>query len=382
MDWFIIKDSGHIGPYSDEQLHILYKDGDIERNDKVWQASMPVPKTYDEIFNSIKVVKIRPLEVSHKIEKNTKDKPLQKSKKSNSFLIIISFVSIIVTGIILKSLDIYQGVNFHRPNKMTLSTYNKLRQTVFNNTKKDVFDFAISKDKTLLWLVTNKDYHTKVQINLTSIENRVLSNEKIHIISNSTLMNRIAQFDNFEIKNGIKIIDGYYDVKITTSDKRILIKQEFLISKTGKNSFEKKLKKFISTQKSNEFNFWTELSQKYKTIKMLTLQIQSKLKKVFKTKKIAALNNFERLYQEKYGPLFTSFVISNEKSFNELNIKTFENKVEVIANYNQLSKLAKMIGSITMEAIEGFNEKSFSNFDQRFNFIIETCNQKIDKIEK
>lgn len=386
MDWFVIRDDGHLGPYSNEQLHILYKNSKIKDSDFIWSESLSDPKSYQEIFLIEYQTPIKKKKQVKKPTNKTKVQPKvikRKRSKRAAAILLISFTSISFYFLLKPEKD---EIVFNRPSKMSMTHFNKLKKTSNAQIEKRENSLTVSKDRSIIWLATNIDFSGQVYLELESIEKEVLANGPIHFTSHSSIKNKLVEFKTFDFSRGDKIMDGFYNAKISYYNNGSLVEkfsEKFFLSNLSPKQFQQKLTRFNEKKKENVHNFWEELSEKYVTIKMLTLQIKNDLKNSMSSKK--KYRNFEKVYQKKYGPFFTNFVISNEDSFKEIQHKIFDDKVEVISNYNNLSKLARKIGVISMDAVEALEkskEQDFNSIFKKLDAIILSCDERIEQISK
>ena len=50
INWFVIHNSEHLGPFSEEVLHQLFSEGDIEQKTLIWKEGMDESISYEEAF--------------------------------------------------------------------------------------------------------------------------------------------------------------------------------------------------------------------------------------------------------------------------------------------------------------------------------------------
>ncbi len=139
--------------------------------------------------------------------------------------------------------------------------------------------------------------------------------------------------------------------------------------------------------------FGKSLEQKYLTVKAITKSIRESALEVFEGEgewedKVQA---FAQNYTQKYGSFFTSFVIQNEKSYEELEQKDFPDKVSVISYYTRLSRMAKRFGGETMNALDEMQKLSGKKPEEReaakeeimkgFNQMNEAIDEALGEIE-
>ena len=210
---------------------------------------------------------------------------------------------------------------------------------------------------------------------------------------------------------GTRFLDGYYDVEIYTVDdlkvpffkrffhpteRQFRFINEFLISSMLRVDFEKQLRAFTEKRQMNSNEFWIEIEQKYRTIKTITEKIRSGFLDILNADEKnyqAAIQKFKDRYSQEYGVFFTSFVKSNDASYERLVGEEFEDRIEVIGNYTELSKLSKTVGTQAMALLVKLEALDRNSFDQKawneliknslepFNKIIEECETKITVLD-
>ncbi|MBD67000.1 MAG: hypothetical protein CME62_17495 [Halobacteriovoraceae bacterium] len=50
MDWFLIRDNDHLGPFTEEVLHQLFKSGELDADTLVWKEGWESSQSYQEVF--------------------------------------------------------------------------------------------------------------------------------------------------------------------------------------------------------------------------------------------------------------------------------------------------------------------------------------------
>lgn len=434
MDWFIIRDQDHLGPFTQEDLEELYASNEINDETLVWNESLEESVTYGSLaldeppplppeFNDVVSEQAEQIEqtektalVENEIEDEIDDEiedesphPRHSSRKLQMFWFIIFII--LLTPI---AIYFYQNKIFTRPSKMSLRDYTRLTEIVEKKSEATEFVFALAQDRSMLWIATNNSNQGKVAIKLKAIKNRFLGEGEVEAFALADLKNHLVAIKDMRFKKGFKLLDGYYEIELYTPSKlnKPLLsfvnnhKKQFqffkkvLISTMKPEEFEKSLAKYAVKKKYNENQFWSELKQKYQTLKMITLQIQDGVRTVFGKQRYVdnqmnikkKIESFESEYKLKYGNFFTNFVIANDKSYEQLARKNFPDKVDIIANYTRLSKLARSIGLESVQVmgdlerfkqwqdqveVERFKEDSLA----RFQKIIDICDHKISIIQ-
>lgn len=431
MNWFVISKNEHLGPYEEDVLEQLYLAGDIGDDSLVWREGMPEPKTYRQLLLDSKnasedliedpitetddelppelppevlqmreastpaprpgrehkeavhrevlggeadeIIKDEEVEEVKDEEEIELDEHFEDEPKSKLVKVLLGIFFLALLAAAGAAGWMYYSSNlqaFSRPSKMDVKDYERLKTVAASSAKENVFAFALSKDKSSLWMATNNPLSGPVTLKISSIPGKSLSEERVVASSSSRLQDKIAHFDSFQFEKGQRLIQGWYEVEAATPveleiplvmsflnppPKRFRYLDRALLTSMKHHHFQKALERFNDKLIRNETAFWDELEQKYQTIKAIGISIHEALEKVFVKEPSAWVKNvqdFEREYTGNYGNFFTSFVIQNEEAYAEIAKKEFSDKNEVISYYTRLSRLAKGLGAVTMESLE------------------------------
>lgn len=492
MDWFLIKENEHLGPFDEETIRELFSDGQCSEEDQIWKDGWVDTKTFAEVFledqESPPEETFKPLaetisaEVAEETsaEKTSPEKPEEEDdvppplpplpvesatpesapphagiitkntiapqpeevaqssvplrptpvediepeevdldfdaeefeidQTEKRLLRLARNLALVLIGTIVIVSGYFYFFNkvevFERPKIMTLGDYDRLSRVAESNPKNLDFAFALASDKRTLWAATNTSLEGEVFVVLKSKKGRILGND-VEVKARGNLKNRLITFSEFQFVQGTKFIDGYYDVEIYTVDdlkipffsqlgsnteKQFRFINEFLITSMNREDFNQQLNRYASRRKMNSSEFWLEISEKYRTVRSITDQIRTGFTKVLQTPSDQyekAIKQFRDDYAKRYGVFFTSFVQDNEKSYERLVDKEFEDRIEVMASYNELSNLSKKIGAESISLLDEIeatnpsekNEQEWEAFTKEslvpFNLIIEECERKL-----
>jgi hypothetical protein len=229
------------------------------------------------------------------------------------------------------------------------------------------FTTKLNKDRRTVKVTTAVPFTGEVEFRFISIPKKVLQTSYIEFFGKGMMQNGELTIDKYSFERGSRVVDGFYNVYIRGEKKLnfmeelqeeaplINLQAERFVSLMSKKAFNRKLKRMYRKVLVNESRYWSELKQKYLTVKMITSNIRKEVDKIFEVKNEddfkAAVKKFERNYTANYGKFFTSFVISNENSYYPLKKKNFKNKNEIISTYSKLTRLSKRIGTDTMEIL-------------------------------
>ena len=101
---------------------------------------------------------------------------------------------------------------------MALNDYERLTEVSKDPSLSNKYGFAIAKDKSTLWMSTNLPYSGDLLISMKSIKGKTLSSKNVSVESRGKLNNKIANFSNFTFLEGLKLVDGYYEVEVSTTN--------------------------------------------------------------------------------------------------------------------------------------------------------------------
>lgn len=488
MDWFLIKESEHLGPFSEEGIKELHASGECLDEDLVWRDGWTDAKTFKAVFSEEEPpafsTKTPEKYIEEEIEEEEDDElppplpplpiiddqpeaheapeipatpatpeapELQEIPESpespespeipehpveipKAPKVVINFddeefvddevekrylkYAKILAGVLVGCAILFGGYKyflnansvFDRPSTMSLNDYETLAAVARMPEEKLDFIFALASDKRTLWASTNNPLEGEVFVNLKSKKGRVLGQD-VEVKAKGYLEDNLITFTDFQFVQGTRFLDGYYDVEIYTVDdlkvpffkrffhpteRQFRFINEFLISSMLRVDFEKQLRAFTEKRQMNSNEFWIEIEQKYRTIKTITEKIRSGFLDILNADEKnyqAAIQKFKDRYSQEYGVFFTSFVKSNDASYERLVGEEFEDRIEVIGNYTELSKLSKTVGTQAMALLVKLEALDRNSFDQKawneliknslepFNKIIEECETKITVLD-
>lgn len=489
MEWFLIKANEHLGPFDEEGLKALYRDGGFTADALVWREGWADAKTYEEVFladeNQFKPISESeniPIEEDVKVVKSDElppdlppDLPIEDKKEEPHAGVVETYVQkersaimenplldeveeetipgqkieiqheengeeepeevidfnefefeydknekiilgrvkkiAILAIIVLVAFSGYlyfsdREIIFKRPTTMSLGDYERLVKSAKADSSELRFAFALASDKRTLWASTNNPLKGEVFINLESKKGRVLGRD-VEVKAKGKLSKGLITFKDFQFVKGNRFIDGYYDVEIYTvddltvplfqkffkpTDKQFRFINEFLITSMLQVDFEKQLKEFSSKKMINAEDFWIEVYQKYQTIMEITKKIEQGFERILNAPEVRwnqEIKRFRDRYSREYGVFFTEFVRANEASYQVLTSKDFDDRIEIVGNYERLSALSKKIGKETVVLLADLEAANISNMndEQRkqmkenalapFKLIIAECERKL-----
>lgn len=416
VKWFILYPSGHEGPYSLDQLKQLYEDKIVGPSLKVWAEGLDHPVSIKILFHVVhegqestssepelpdlpsdemgppplpmmdeQTSIVPPME---EIEEVTEVK--EKTERSvNRLFVLAAVVSFLVGFGLYQWVKAQESFQMRRYPKMSMEQYKKIEEIHrFDGWAKEIFfKEYVSTDLSRIWLVTSGFQRCDVEATFTSIKEKLLSakDEEIQFRSRSVLDQHVVEFSQFEFVSGHKIIPGLYEMNVEAKncqwsgwsarvanlmlspDSFYKGRMKVVIYGKGPEEFNQVLEKLIRkkievevAEQNQEELFWQDVQQKFQTLLAISLQIEqhfldlmSKDARQFSQNLTPSIDK----YTKKYGHFLTSFVVENEKYFQEISkkkIKQNENK----SSYEAILRMsAKRIGNESMKVIEEFQAK-------------------------
>jgi hypothetical protein len=436
--WFVIRNDKHLGPFTLVELSEMSEKNKIDDNSQIWKNGFDSSKKYKDILLDLEGVPDLPPPLPIEALSLSEEKPtfeeiaeeteelaevnsldqveqeiesievddIAKSINMKRSLIKVALALIPIALVLAGYLSLPYFNKVTRPSKMLLSDFKSLETIIEEDRQENQFEFYVSKDRSSLWMGTNISYTGDLVFKFSTVNKKHLGEEEVEAIAYGKLENHIATFDSITFSKGQKIHEGFYTVEVyTVKALTIPFAKKYLSSKKNVEfryfntvylghlqieRFQQILSKRQADERKNENKFWEELRQKYLTIKMISLQIQAAIQRVFEINDLSwkkKVSLFEDEYKSKYGDFFTSFVIANEKSYNILKEKDFTDKLDIISNYTKLSRIAKNIGTHTMSVLHSLEmateqtSELQSESEARLKGIISICDQKIEMID-
>lgn len=350
MHIYIINENEHLGPYEQEDLFSLYRSKKINDSTLIWLKKSNQKMTYkdylsvlEKSINKTKLNQKRDQEKKHS-EKLFELPPipdLESARKLN----FKPVASILFVLIILFSFYIWPSQGLEKPMGMTDRQFEEFFVFFEKVTDEPDFKVALNKNLSSIWILT-KNFHESIHLKFVSVANRALSSQKISFKAQVKIQeNKIHLIDSFVFENSTKLKEGIYKVNAIT-DSYVKAKN-ILLSLNSEEDFLARLSLFHRKRSINQKEFIEEMNQKYETLAFLADELAQKI--IDRIIKNPA--QLKSQYEEKYGPIFTSFIITNENDF-KLILKKKYSDVEMVYNrYFELSNMAREFGSISYRGI-------------------------------
>ncbi|MGK0367427.1 MAG: hypothetical protein ACI9QD_000562 [Thermoproteota archaeon] len=348
---------------------------------------------------------LAPLEIADEIsfedkyQDDFRDDDIKKNKKI-MLLNNLIWVPIILISLILFKLgyEVYviKYSTFYRPKGMSQRDYKRLKTFLKSSpgNKKTAVSFA--KDYSRLWVALDFPYSGNGYIKLRSLKDQTLSDTPVDVIASGKIKSKLMELSEFRFEKGVKLYAGYYELKVNLIQKRkrslwlkslFSVPQSFEIKSTvyiGKNrkSFADRLSKYLEKRDSADRHFWQGLIQRFETLNMIVGQIYDDfgfvLKDLDTSEFTSKIKVFENNYKSKYGQFLTSFVLENQKSFEQVQRSDADKKGALIANHNRISSLSVEVGEVSMDILALLEELSVNKDKKK---ILEIKNQLLPKLQ-
>ncbi len=419
MDWFLIYQNEHLGPYDEKSLEDLYSCGDINKDSLIWKEGMSEALSYEHLFfaddvpefvslkdsseiiqddqapgipidhidEKVAVTEPPPLPLSSdsELEEEFTPPPLPlemnetegEAKASSKFFLWACGISLILGLAAFLALPFIRPISFSRPEGMSVQSYKNIEKKLQNRSDENIFFFELSRDKKTIWIVTNSHLEGSLQFKFSSQGLMTLGPGVVEIQGEAYLKNHLIEIKSFDLIQGTGFIDGHYNVELksvghlsfplkkialNTQKTKINLTERRLISSLSSDKFEKAVANKFRIARNNDRAFFQNLKEEYRTVQTITTEILKGVSKVFAAGDVnytEAIGQFEQSYKSNYGVFFTSFVLSVDKKYQIINKKKFPDKVEVISHYTKLKNLAKTIG---LESVNLLNKLKSKNF--------------------
>jgi hypothetical protein len=400
-NWYIIEDKTHLGPYTARNLISLYEQGKIFDDTEIWKEGMEAPTTYkkefidslndlmgeekkkpvDEVVPPKKHIAIDSNKVlvfeKSKNNQNTENETIQefrpeslKEKKQktqkklaepfvgssfNKYFLL--FVGAILTGLILLS-----GIDYYRykkvlskPKDLEASNYERLLAAQKTTTHL-TFELALNKDHSALYMATNWNNIGKFSAKFKSLKGKILSHEDIQFEAKGNLENYFVKFDNIRFKKGLKIIDGFYEVELSSisevkrspllwfikkPNKKIRYHSTFFISSVAKDEVLNIINANENKEREQIKSYFHELEQTLLTLRGLYIETNAKFGSLLgaSVKEFPlAFKNFEFYYTSNPGQMFTQFLLTNDNNLKTFNALKHIKAVDLVSIVNEINK--------------------------------------------
>lgn len=340
------------------------------------------------------------------IEEQTQRKPL-----NYKFISAVAscFIILILSGyLIYRSAQSY--VNLDDFSAITIEKVEEIRSTPFeSNVHADIF---MSKDTKDLMLAANISHKSKVYLTLSSVQNRVLSSEKVVATATGTLTNGVARFSEVKIVKGSRFASGDYYVQLLAIpvgvEQRVYkylheklglsffrpagqlrFRGKSLIFPGTRDDFNKNLDHFKKNTLTKKTRPLEHLVEGYKTFATLSSKIYKTYEEVLTSiRRGKEIESFEILYSKRIGPVLQGLILETHKTSKEYEISD----PQMYGLFQELLEQGKRIGEMSSDMvtmtkrIKRLRKKSRNRlmklFVKRSLFLQETSKTKVKEIEK
>jgi hypothetical protein len=356
MNIYIINKNEHLGPYSEEDLFSFYRQGTIGDSTLLWVKDGDLKIKYCDFKTQLEKKEKRktflkrpqkdqkeqgwipPIPLSEQVAVKSKQKDLV--KKTLLALVILGLSSLVIKLISDRS-------SLIRPSKMSKDSYYQAMTFLDNAEAQEDFRIYLNKNLNSFWIITKSLPEGEVAtLHFKSEKNKILSDKAIEFSTQFKIQNNKFIFiDDLSFERGRGFREGIY--RVSLASKELFRLKHILVSLKNEGEFLSSLFQYHKKRSLNQNEFLLEIEQKYQTLFALTRELIGKLEKG----QIVSVDAFTKAYESKYGPIFTSFVITNENDFKLLLQKKYTNIDIVYEKYFELSNFARKFGLISYNAI-------------------------------
>lgn len=430
IKWFIMLGAGHEGPYSYENLQILFKNNKIALDSRIWSEGLAESITFAQLQYKIEgkvdeedVPPLPPLpqdEIPEIPQIPTESEETLKIENKNRwafYLLGVSFFAVIIYLLLNQWIASKEKFQIARVPKMSLELHERISKDFsFQGWDKDIFfkEF-VSSDLSHIWLVTSSFQSCDIEVSFHSIVDKLLmmNDEKIVFSSQSKLKSHLVQFNKFDFKSGHKIIPGMYEMNLKATncewdglipkiannlkspDETYIGRMKVILYPGGPVEFNQVLEKLLNKkleiilkEKGQIELFWQDLQQKLQTLLAISLQIEHLMVDFLdkgESKFLTSLKPMVDQYTKKYGHFLTNFVVANENYFKELKLSSKD--VSKQKDYELMIRLtAKKVGLESMKILEEWmaikkrpTKLQIQNYKEKVNKTFTTLKEEINR---
>ncbi len=287
---------------------------------------------------------------------------------------ILKLVAALAFFVLLSGGGLYflaqQDTAFPRPEGMRLQDYDRLRLTAEQPLQAGLqVAYAFSQDLSRVWMSSNAATTGKLNLRLTSVAGKVLTEETIRLESQSYYQKHFAEFTTFQFKQGKRLVPGFYEFEVQGQDLQLPTslklwrtmsassaepvdqlehRSEQLYSMVQSKLFAKKLTRYQQQKREKKHEHVRELMIKYQALAGLSSQIREALENALKQPAQVGAKQFEQTYTQRFGGFLTSFILDNENLAHKLGVK-FQ---EVAKEVKILTTLAQRMARFSMVSLD------------------------------
>ncbi len=451
VKWFIMHPTGHLGPYSlNALIHFLSK-GQIQEDVNVWAEGLIDPislrtaidgkpeepgppgaipgPTAEEEFEIPPPLPPLPSDDEDPAFAPPPDltdgtPPPERTRNLYPYVFGSVVTLVVVLFTFSEIISSREKIVIRRYPKMTPALHQQISKDLrFDGWDKKLFfkEYA-SPDLSHVWLVTAGFQRCELEAEFTSQPGKLLAmkDESISFKSRAKLEGHVAEFSRFDFTAGNKLRPGLYTMNLTASqcewdgfvpklanwlrspDRSYRAKMNVILFSRGAKEFNQILSNLIrkkvdaeALNQNKEEAFWQDLQQKLQTLLAISMQIEQLFLDFVEDQNASpkALKPLVDTYTKRYGHSLTSFVVSNEAWFKEMDVSSMKDPSRK-RNYEIVIRMTtKNIGFEAMRIIEGLQgikaqpgpvevKKLSARVRQAFSELKKQINQKIIQISE
>lgn len=408
-EWFIFKNTHHLGPFTVEEIEAFFRAGEINGNTLIWKEGIEKWEqlsridTFDYLFtadekksamnrsNASKPTRLPKLPEVNEDLSNDLPPPIpldaiidpkgqiQKRIKNDELGLRYSkygliFAAVLFSFILGRYVLLQQDSAISLRIKGLMPIYlEKLEMTATKNSPHLEVALTLSLDASTIWGSTNFGGKVSSDLFLNSIPGRVLGTKEVAIHLNGDFINHVAKFNKMTLINGEKFVPGEYKFHVVSKSIHFLNrtfssleKIEFfkkfnksfvydgvaLIYSGTPREFEKKIHDFttiIETEQLKPLQDKLESMQTFESI--INSTSQNYLMELETTKSGKGISAFETKFTNEISPLLQSLMTKAIEATSNPLFSEEKMGANSIATYKEQILIGKQIGELASDMI-------------------------------
>lgn len=327
---------------------------------------------------------------------------------------LVSAIASCFIILVLSAYLIYQSaqsyVNLDDFSSITIERVEEIRNSSFTgDVRAEVF---MSKDSKELMLATNISHKSKIYLTLSSVNNKIISKNKVVATAMGISLNGVAKFPEVKIVKGDRFASGEYYVQMLAipigveqraysylhskfefdflkPKQQLRFRGKSLIYPGTKEDFESSIARYKKQTTEAEVRPLKYLVEVYETFSTLSTKIYKTYEDVLTSiRRGKEIESFEILYSKNLGPVLQGLILETHKKYKE-----YENSDPMMSKkFEELLEQGKRIGEMSSDMVtmtkkvkrlrKKNRDRLMKLFIKRSLFLQETSKTKLEEIEK
>ncbi|MFZ4714122.1 MAG: DUF4339 domain-containing protein [Bacteriovoracaceae bacterium] len=421
--WFILEENYHRGPFTFEELSLMFEHKKLKESDLIWREGLPSGVAFKEI-HKLEILKIEesipaipqdaklpvlnelmdaprhpgkpatlptPINTgnfseiphNHPLKKPLDDEGsanqmelpiIKKTSGTKIFRIYFASLGALILGV---ALFIYYQYSFKIPKlteplTMSGSDYERLSEVVkLRQEKKFLTELAVSKNFDVLWIATNFPYSGKVKLEFSSYPAKTTRNMAVVGTSVGELDHFLMTFQDLQFTSSDRLVQGVYHIKVK-------LLEEYPASLIQKIVYKERVFPVVEFDTfigfGNEDQFLKRLKGNEANVEPKTpVEIESEelLKLIEKEERLRTLLTLITMTEDK-----TSFVITTVKEKKLLSKKQELKKLVEDFEHKYMTEVSPLLSSLGQEANLELSRALGSHFMSTLGYMRKVSNEK------